>query len=335
MTVGHPVIETSVSAPDRRPGAGLVAALGSALAFGTSGSFAQSLFAQGWTPGAVVSCRLALAALLLAIPAVRALRGRWWILRVHALTLLAYGLIAVAGCQLFFYSGVQRLSVSMALLLEYTSPLLIVLGTWIATRRLPRRLTLIGGVIALAGLVLVLDLFGNLRLDALGLLFSFGAAVCNAGYFVISARRHDDLPPMVLAAGGLFVGAIVLGLAGAAGMLELRGTLRPVTLLEVSLPWWLPILGVSLVAAALAYVLGIVGTRALGPTVAAFVGLSEVVFAVLWAWFLIGERPLPQQLLGGVVILVGVVIIKADDLRAEADDRGGPSARISQATPVA
>lgn len=306
--------ETSARQTPVRGSTGLIAALTSALTFGTSGSFGHGLLAQGWTPGAVVAGRLALAGFVLLLPAVRALDGRWWIVRDHAGTILAYGVAGVAGCQLFFFSGVERLGVSMALLLEYTSPLLIVLGTWLVTRRTPGLLTMVGGVVALGGVALVIDLFGHLQVDALGLAFGFGAAGCSAAYFVISAKRHDDLPPLVLATGGLLTGALLLGLAGVSGVLSFTASTRPVTLLGTSLPWWVPLLGVSLIAAALAYVTGIVGTRALGATVASFVGLSEVLFAVLWAWILIGQRPLPHHVVGGAVILAGIVAIKLDDL---------------------
>ena len=56
---------------------GLGLALFSAATFGTAGTFADSLMAIGWTPGAVVTFRIVIAALLLTVPALRALRGRW------------------------------------------------------------------------------------------------------------------------------------------------------------------------------------------------------------------------------------------------------------------
>ena len=81
----------------------------------------------------------------------------------------------------------------------------------------------------------------------------------------------------------------------------------------VDLPWWVPVIGLATVAAALAYVLGIGAARRLGATVASFVGLTEVLFAVLFAWLLLGELPRPVQLLGGLVILAGVVMVKIDE----------------------
>ena len=57
--------------------AGLAVAVLSAATFGTSGTFASSLIAAGWSPAAAVSARIAVAALLLTVPALIQLRGRW------------------------------------------------------------------------------------------------------------------------------------------------------------------------------------------------------------------------------------------------------------------
>jgi drug/metabolite transporter (DMT)-like permease len=72
----------------------------------------------------------------------------------------------------------------------------------------------------------------------------------------------------------------------------------------------------AVVAAAAAYLLGAIGARRLGSTVASFVGLTEVLFAVLLAWLLLGELPTPVQLTGGVLILAGVGAVRVGELRA-------------------
>src|SRR3954447_20919525 len=99
--------------------AGLALALASAATFGTSGIFATSLIDVGWTPGAAVVTRITLAALILTVPAVAQLRGRWDLLRRSRGKVAWYGVFAVAGAQLFFFNAVQHLSVGVALLLEY------------------------------------------------------------------------------------------------------------------------------------------------------------------------------------------------------------------------
>jgi len=65
-----------------------------------------------------------------------------------------------------------------------------------------------------------------------------------------------------------------------------------------------------LVSTSAAYLLGIAGGARLGSRVSSFVGLLEVLFAVLAAWVLLGDLPAPIQLVGGVLILAGVVLVK-------------------------
>ena len=121
----HDVAEPAVRAA-RHPLLGLGIALVSAAAFATSGAFGKSLLVGGWSPGAVVTLRITLAALVLLGPALWSLRGRWQALRRNAWVVVGYGLTGVAGCQLAYFNAVTHLSVGVALLLEYLAPVLIV-----------------------------------------------------------------------------------------------------------------------------------------------------------------------------------------------------------------
>ena len=154
----------------RRAGLGLALAVLSSATFGTSGTFAASLLAVGWTPGAAVTARIVIASVVLTVPALliagrtpNALRRGWRMLT-------AYGLVAVAGAQLCYFNAVSHLSVAVALLLEYGGILLVVGWMWLRHGQRPRRLTGVGAVAALAGLVLVLNLVGDHHVDAIGVL---------------------------------------------------------------------------------------------------------------------------------------------------------------------
>src|SRR3546814_5393519 len=78
---------------------GLALGLGSAAAFATSGPFAKSLLDTGWSPGAAVTSRISLAAVVLAVPGALAMRGRWPLVRPNVGTIVLSGLLAIAGCQ--------------------------------------------------------------------------------------------------------------------------------------------------------------------------------------------------------------------------------------------
>ena len=302
--------------PRSTGGLGLVLGLLSAATFGTSGSFAASLIEAGWTPGAAVTVRVLLAALVLTLPALLQLRGHGGLLRRSSRTLLVYGVAAVAGAQLCFFMAVEHLSVAVALLLEYSGALLVVGYLWLRRGQRPRLLTVCGAAVAVVGLALVLELVGHTDLDLVGVLWGLGAAFGLATYFVLSAESEDALPPLVVAWGGLAVGGAALAVAGAAGVLPLAAPRTDVTLLETQVSWLVPVLGLALVAAVVAYVAGIAGARLLGAKVASFVGLTEVLFAVVFAWVLLGQALGPVQLVGGALVVAGIALVRLDELRA-------------------
>ena len=312
-------------------GAGLGLALVSAATFSTSGAFAASLLAAGWTPGAAVTARVVSAALILTWPALLQIRAHRAGLRRGAPAMVAYGLVAVAGCQLCFFNAVAHLSVGVALLLEYSGALLVVAWLWLRRGQRPRRLTVGGSVLAVLGLVLVLDLAGSHRVDPVGVLWGLGAATGLAVYFVLSARADEPLPPLVVAWGGLAVGAVALLAAAATGVLAVRAPLTDVTLSGAQVSWLVPVLGLSLVAAVVAYSAGIAAARLLGARLASFVGLTEVLFAVAFAWLLLGQVPSQIQLLGGVIVVVGVALVRLDE-GPPAPRRSGPRGLLPEAS---
>jgi len=304
---------TGPDQPSRIGGSGIAVGLLSAAAFGTSGALAKSLLEAGWSPGAAVTARITGAAALLLVPALVQLRGRWHAVRANLAMVLAYGLVAIAGVQLFYFNAVQTLSVGVALLLEYLGLVLVVGWIWFRGRR-PGAWTWIGVVLAVAGLLLVLDVVGGGTVDAVGVLWGLGAAIGVAVYFVLSSKEATGLPPLAMAAGGMTVGALGLWVAAGVGVLPMQAPALDVRLGGVHVPWFVPLVLLCLLSTALAYATGIVAARRLGPKVAAFLGLTEVLFAVGFAWVLLDELPLPIQLAGGVLIVAGVAAVRYDEL---------------------
>ena len=156
-----------------------------------------------------------------------------------------------------------------------------------AHARHPPRLPLLGVALSIAGLALVLQIFGAAAPDVVG---SSGACsppsawpgtTCSrparprAGRRLCRAGSHGRLRPPVLA-GVLGVVPFVVG----GDSVVLGGS---------QLPAWVALAELIVIAAAAAYLMGIAGARRLGSTLASFVGLTEVLFAVLIAWVLLGK----------------------------------------------
>lgn len=301
------------TAPSSRLTLGVLLGLAASLSFAMSGTFARPLLNAGWTPGAAVFWRIATASLLLAPAGLWVMRGRLRQVLAEWRVIVAFGVLGVATAQLMYFAAVARISVSVALLLEYLAPVALVLLAWARSRRAPSRLVLGGTLLSLAGLVGVLDLTGA-RLDPLGVGFGLLAMVGAAGYFVLSARP-TSLHPLALSAFGLPVGGAVLGVAILSGALPYSAPLVEVELLGTTVPWWVPMAVVVIVATAMSYSLGVVGIGLMGERLGSFVSLSEVLFAALVAAIVLGEVPSPIQILGGTAIVAGVVLIRLDNAR--------------------
>lgn len=299
-----------------RTAAGLTLAVASATTFGMSGALARGLLDTGWSAGAAVTMRTVIAALVLLAPGLLALRGRWHLLRDNAGLITVYGISAVAGAQLCYFYAVTYMQVSVALLLEYTAPVAVVVWLWLRHGHRPSGLTLVGAGLAAGGLVLVLDVVSGADLSTAGVLWALGAMVGAASYFILSADESNGLPGISLAAGGLLVASVVLSAAGVSSLLPFHASTADAVYDGFTLPWWATVLALGLVTAALSYVTGIEAGRRLGSRLASFVALGEVLAAVVWAWLLLGELPRPIQLAGGLLVLAGVVVVKLGEGRA-------------------
>ena len=303
-----------------RAGQGLGIGLGvlSAMCFGTSGTFGAALEGAGWSPAGAVLARVTVAALVLTVPALFALRGRWALLRRSWRQVVVYGLVGVAACQVCYFNAIARMDVGISILLEYLGIVLVVGWLWLRHGLRPRLLTVLGGVAALGGLALMLQLSGSGGVSLVGVMYALAAAVSMAVYFFQSSATSasdgsEALPPVALTWGGMVTGAVAIALVGAARVMPLRFASSSVTLLNAQVSWVLPVLGLGVVAAAIAYVTGIGAARRLGAKLGSFVAMAEVLFAAGFAWVLLHQVPTGMQFLGGALILAGVVAVRLDE----------------------
>ena len=103
------------------------------------------------------------------------------------------------------------------------------------------------------------------------------------------------------------------------------------TFLRHQVSWLVPVTGLALVAAVIAYVAGIGAARRLGAKLASFIGMAEVLFAILFAWLLLGQLPTAMQFAGGVLILAGVTGVRLDELRSPSAPARAVGARPGRA----
>jgi drug/metabolite transporter (DMT)-like permease len=134
-----------------------------------------------------------------------------------------------------------------------------------------------------------------------------------------------------MAGAGMAVAALALVVVSLSGIIPFRTATADVRLAGGSVSWVVPVVGVSLVAAVIAYVTGIAAARRLGARVASFVGLAEVLFAILFAWALLDQRPSALQGVGAAVVLAGIALVRSGD---ETDPQRSSSPDVAAVEPV-
>jgi drug/metabolite transporter (DMT)-like permease len=282
----------------------------SAVTFGLSGPFAKALTDAGWSASGAVLVRLGGAAAILLVVLAVVRPGVLAAIRSDAPALLLYGTLAAAGVQVAFFNALQYLPVPIALLLEYTGPILVIVWVWLVRRRPPSARTVAGAVVALVGLSLVVQVWSGVGLRAEGLIWGFAAAVCQASYFLVADRAGSATPPLVLAGVGMTVGTVVVALLGLVGVLPIvidTGA-TGVVLAGADVGWPVAATLLVVVSSVIAYLTGVAAIARIGAARGSLVALLEVVASAVASWLLLAQVPTGVQAVGGVLILAGVAL---------------------------
>jgi drug/metabolite transporter (DMT)-like permease len=278
--------------------------------FGTSGPLAKPMMNAGLSPQQVASVRIGLAALVLVVvvaltkPALLRVRRDQW--RV----LIAYGLAGVALAQVMYFAAVARIPIGIAMLLEFTAPILVALWVRFVRGTLLPAQAWVGTVLALAGLAMVAQVWQGLTFDVLGLLAGIAAALGAAAYFLLGEHAVSTIEPLGLVTWGMIVGAMAIFVIAPPWHIPL-GVFDDTT--EFG-PWhprvWTLTIAIVVVSTAMAYVLSISAMRHLPSNVVSVLSLTEPVVAILVAWAFLGQSLTAVQVLGAAVLLGGATLVQ-------------------------
>ena len=320
---------------------GVLLGVTSSVSFGASGPFAKALIDAGFSPLQAVWLRVVgTAAVLLAGSALARRHGLIRMLRRHGGPVLGYGLAAVAACQALYFVAASRLPVGVAILLEFTGPVLVVGWVRLVRRRPVARVSIAGVTVAMAGLACVVQIWSGVRLDPVGIAAGLGAGAGNAAFFLLIDRLTGAVDPLSLTIGGMLIGAVALLPLAAPWSAPWHVLTRDVPLGSGSAPGWLLAGSVILVSTVIAYLAGTSAVQRLSAPIAAGLAYVEPAAAATIAWLALGERLNPVQILGGLVVLAGaflaqrgiaVVRLGGDD--ATASGTGAETARHDAIAP--
>lgn len=291
---------------------GLGFAVFSAITFGGSGPFAKALIGAGFTPEQAAWLRILGAAALL-VPLALIFRGTTGLRAARASwkALVLYGLTGIAGCQTLFFIAASRLPVGVALMLEFSGPVLVVAWLKFGQKVAVPRSAAVGVGIALIGLATVAELWSGLTIDLIGLLAGLAAAACQATYFILIDKLTGAADPLVMTAAGSVVGAVVLTLISAPWGVPWHVLTDTIAIGHRHAPGWVMAAWLILVSTVVAYLAGAAAVQRLSAAIGGAVAYVEVVAASIFALILLGETLRPNQIVGGVIVLVGAFVAQS------------------------
>jgi len=289
----------------------VLAVVAGSLLFAVNGTVAKLAMDAGLSPTRLVELRclgsavvLVTAALVVSPRRLRPTSRR----EVAALALI--GVVGVALVQWFYLVAISRLPVGLALLIEYTAPLIVALWARFVFREQVRSRVWWALAACLAGLTLVAQVGDEVTLDTVGILAAVGAAVALATYYLLGDRLLRTRDPLTTHAWSLGFAALFWV------VLQPLWTFPTSTLgIDVQVPgtaldppMWVFVAWIILLGTVAPYLLFLVGIQRIGAARAGLVGMVEPVAASAAAWVVLGESMTAVQLVGGAVVLGGVIL---------------------------
>jgi drug/metabolite transporter (DMT)-like permease len=291
---------------------GYLMAVGGALFFSVNGSVSKVALDSGMDSTSLVLLRSAGAMLCLLALVVAVAPRRLRIRRDEIPLLVLYGVVGIALVQWLYFVAIARLPVGVALLLEFTAPLMVALWARFVQHKVLGRGLWVALALALVGLSLVAQFWDGLTLDLVGVLAAVAAAVSLATYFVLGEKAVVERDTLSLAFWAFVVATAFWSVlnpwwtvpwATLSDRVSLEGGLDSVTV-----PVWVLVAWIVVLGTVVPFLLVIGALRHVPATRAGIVGTLEPVLAGLIAYWWLGETLAPVQVVGAVVVLVGVAL---------------------------
>lgn len=284
-----------------------------ALLYSINGIVSKWVMEAGLTPWRLTEVRTT--GSLLALLIYLGVKGRLHLLRPAKgeLGLLAlFGVIGIAAVQSFYFFSILRLHVSIALIIEFTAPIWIVIYLRFFKKVNISNSMWLGLFAAFLGLILVGEVWNGLTLNGLGVISSFLDALSLAAYFVLGRALGRNRSTDTMLVWGFGITALLYAFVQPWWSFPFHIFKAQINLnghfVGHHLPGWLLITFVILVGTVLPYLFVLAGVNALSPQVASIIGMLEPVLAGIFGWILLKETFTTIQLIGAAIVLIGIFI---------------------------
>ncbi|MEB3859950.1 MAG: EamA family transporter [Desulfurococcales archaeon] len=208
---------------------------------------------------------------------------------------LAVGLLGLGPLYVFYPLSVERIGASAASVLLYTAPIWVALLGSIVVGERPRRLDALGIVLGLLGALLV-SWPGRLILDALGVILGLLSGLTYAAYMVLARLASTR------GASPVEVSVFAIPVAAAVTAVAVRPSGAPS---PADLPWMAYL---AFAATLIPYMLHVKALSLIPAHRVSIISLVEPVAAIILAYYILGERLAPLQVLGAALVIGAAAI---------------------------
>ncbi len=234
--------------------------------------------------------------------------------------LIAFGAVGVVFVQAFYFIAIERMYVGVALLIEFTAPIWILLFLrFVLKKHVPKSLWY-AILLSFSGLLMITQIWNGLTLDRIGLIAAFIDALALAGYFLIGDRLGKTKSSAAITTWGFGVATAVLFFILPVWSYPTEVFSKDMELLgrfsEYSLPGWVLILWIVVMGTIAPYLFVVSGLKLLSAANASVFGMIEPVLAGIFAWWWLSESLNGIQLVGCVVVIVGIFTADKDRSKA-------------------
>ena len=233
--------------------------------------------------------------------------------------LITYSLFGFAIVQFGYFIAISRMHVSMALIIEFTAPIWIVLWIKYVRKSFVPKDMWVAISLAFIGMLLLAQVWKGMTLDTLGVVAAFLDAFALATYFILGERLAHSRPTASLNALGFGIASAIWAIAFPLWTFPTEIFTQTINLsgpLEShNAPGWALLLWVVVLGTILPYLCVLAGIKLLSASTSSVIGMLEPVFAGVFAWIWIGESWSAIQLVGGVIVIVGIYL--ADKTRTK------------------
>ena len=294
--------------------AGYLLCMGAAVLFAVNGTVSKSILISGIDPSRLSQLRVTAAVLILLVVVAIIRPSALRIRRDEIGILLAFGVLGVAMTQYLYFVAIKLLPVGVALLIEFTAPIMVALWFRFGMHEAVKRQVWVGLVLALTGLALVGQVWLGFSLDALGVIAGFGAAAALAVYFLLGdrqVRRPEPRDPVSLTMWGFGAAALFWAVVQpwwSFPWTELSGEGYPLGTDNSAVSLWTLCLWMIVLGTVVPFWMEVEALRNIRASQASVIGMTEPLVASAIAWFALGEVLTAVQIVGAVVVLVGVYV---------------------------